>query len=94
MTPAAAGAAALPTFTACVPTNDMIKTGTTETEVIPGPNGDVTVEKSRGATSGAVHRRLTWTLRAMPTSTVPSAVCRVSLLLAPAVLQSPPSDYA
>jgi hypothetical protein len=33
-----------------VPTNDRIKTGTTETEVIPGPDGDVTVEKSRGST--------------------------------------------
>lgn len=40
----------LPEFTACVPPNEFFKSGTTETEVISGPNGDVSVELTRGYT--------------------------------------------
>ena len=44
------GGAVLPEFTACLPGNSMSREGTNETEVVSGPNGDVTVEKERGTT--------------------------------------------
>jgi hypothetical protein len=37
-------------FTACVPRNAASKTGTTETGVVPGPDGDLTIERTRGFT--------------------------------------------
>ncbi len=54
--PAATDAALLPgEFTACVPGNAAVKTGTTETEEVQGPDGDLTVERTRGFTwSGAI----------------------------------------
>lgn len=49
--PAATAAALLPgEFTACVPMNSQLKAGTTETEVTSGPDGDVTIERTRGFT--------------------------------------------
>jgi hypothetical protein len=49
--PAATDAALLPgEFTACVPQNGEFKKGTTETEVVPGPSGDLTIERTRGYT--------------------------------------------
>lgn len=49
--PGATAAALLPgEFTACVPPNSQFKAGTYVTEVIPGPSGDVSVERTRGFT--------------------------------------------
>jgi hypothetical protein len=54
--PAPSAAALLPgEFTACVPSNAPTRIGTTETEVVPGPDGELTVERTRGFTwSGAI----------------------------------------